>query len=183
MAIQNWQEKLKDALLLSDEDAQSVLKGDFKTVLSRNREGALRTLSVYGAFLAAVMIFLLLFSVFGGMFKLILMMLFLGVIAAIGAAIGKEAALQATKRTRHILFCGLFVGHGRYVDVFGYYFRRLGRVSIFVVFGFGRRRRRVYRDEAEISGKKLGGFSGCFGRFGSCMRFYDDPVRFYPHDD
>ena len=66
MAIQNWQEKLKDALLLSDEDAQSVLKGDFKTLLSQNREGALRTLSVYGAFLAAVMIFLLLFSVFGG---------------------------------------------------------------------------------------------------------------------
>ena len=31
MAIQNWQEKLKDALLLSDEDAQSVLKGYFKT--------------------------------------------------------------------------------------------------------------------------------------------------------
>lgn len=110
MAIQNWQEKLKDALLLSDEDAQSVLKGDFKTVLSRNMEGALRTLSVYGAFLAAVMIFLLLFSVFGGMFKLILMMLFLGVIAAIGAAIGKEAALQATKEPGIFYFAGFLLG-------------------------------------------------------------------------
>ena len=67
--MQNWQEKLKDALLLNDEDVDSVLKGDFKTLLSRNKEGALRTLSLYGACLAGVMIFLLLFSAFGGMFK------------------------------------------------------------------------------------------------------------------
>lgn len=107
--MQNWQEKLKDALLLSDEDVASVLKGDFKTLMSQNKEGALRTLSLYGACLAGVMIFLLLFSVFGGMFKLILMMLFFGVFVAVAAIIGKDAVLRATKEPGIFYFVGFLL--------------------------------------------------------------------------
>ncbi|MGN0904880.1 MAG: hypothetical protein ACI4PW_06970 [Alphaproteobacteria bacterium] len=95
--MQGWQEKLKDALLLSDEDVALVFKGDFKTLLTQNKEGALRVLSTYGIFLAALLMFLILFSVFGGMCKLVLILLAFGVLGALAFMLKRDGVIRMTQ--------------------------------------------------------------------------------------
>lgn len=95
--MQNWLETLKDLLLLSDEDVDSVRKGDFKTLLNENRDGLVRVCGVYAALLLCLFIFLSLFFWLGGTGRLVLMFLFFSVFAVAGALSGKEAALRATR--------------------------------------------------------------------------------------
>lgn len=95
--MQNWQNKLKDILLLSDDDADLVLKADFKTLMKENKDGAIRVLSLYGAFLVALLIFIALFSFFGGLCKIILILIAAAVIGGLGFFIGKDNLIKASK--------------------------------------------------------------------------------------
>lgn len=59
--MQNLQEKIKELLLLSDDDIEPLLRGDFKTLLAQNKEGAVRVGIVYGSCIVVLLLFLSLF--------------------------------------------------------------------------------------------------------------------------
>lgn len=95
--MQNLQEKIKELLLLSDNDIEPLLKGDFKTLLSQNKEGAVRVGIVYGSFIVVLLLFLSLFSVFGAFGKVILSFLMFGLICIPAFLAGEENVLKATR--------------------------------------------------------------------------------------
>ena len=81
--MSNLQEKIKKFLLLSDEDADLLAAGDFKSLLVQNKEAVVRVGILYAGVLAAVLIYLSLFSVFGAFGRLILLSLFFGTAALV----------------------------------------------------------------------------------------------------
>ncbi len=95
--MQNLQEKIKELLLLSDDDVEPLLKGDFKTLLSQNKEGAVRVGIVYGSFIVVLLLFLSLFSVFGAFGKVILSFMLFGVIAIAAFLAGLKNLLRITQ--------------------------------------------------------------------------------------
>lgn len=108
--MQNLQEKIKELLLLSDNDIEPLLKGDFKTLLSQNKEGAVRVGIVYGSFIVILLLFLSLFSVFGAFGKVILSFLMFGLISIPAFLAGEENVLKATRYPAFSYFL-LFVLH------------------------------------------------------------------------
>lgn len=76
--MQNLQEKIKEKLLLADEDVEPLLQGDIKTLLSRNKEAAVRVALACGGCFVGLLIFLSVFSVFGAFGKIILIGAFFG---------------------------------------------------------------------------------------------------------
>lgn len=95
--MQNLQEKIKELLLLSDDDIEPLLKGDFKTLLAQNKEGAVRVGIVYGSCIVVLLLFLSLFSVFGAFGKVILSFLMFGLIGALAFLAGEKNVLKATQ--------------------------------------------------------------------------------------
>lgn len=95
--MQNLQEKLKEILLLSDEDTDLFLKGDFKMLLAHNKEACIRLGIVYGSCIVVVLLFLSLFSVFGALFKIILSLLFFGGLAGAAFLAGIENVRKIMK--------------------------------------------------------------------------------------
>ncbi len=94
--MQNLQEKIKEMLLLSDNDIEPLLKGDFKTLLSQNKEAAIRTGIAFAGVLIAVLLFLSLFSFFGAFGKIVLVGLFFGTVGLI-AFLHRNDLLEKTK--------------------------------------------------------------------------------------
>lgn len=94
--MQNLPEKLKEFLLLSDEDIAPLLKFDFKTLLAQNKEAAVRVGIVYGCGIISVLLFVSLFSIFGILGKLFLMLLFFGFFGAM-AFLFKDNLIRIVK--------------------------------------------------------------------------------------
>lgn len=95
--MQNLQEKIKEILLLSDEDVEPLLRGDFKTLLAQNKDGAVRVGIVYGCGLIVLLLFLSLFSVFGAFGKVLLSFVLFGAVGALAFLAGEKNVLKATK--------------------------------------------------------------------------------------
>lgn len=95
--MQNLQEKIKELLLLSDEDVEPLLKGDFKTLLAQNRDAAVRVFILYGSCVVALLLFLSLFSVFGAVGKVLLTFLLFGLIGVPAFLAGEKKVLEATR--------------------------------------------------------------------------------------
>ena len=93
----DMKEKLKEFLLLTDEDVASLSNGDFKALLYQNKEACVRIAILYGIVLIAVLVYLSLFSVFGCFGKLVLAGLFFG---SIGFA-GWKVRADLTKMTEY----------------------------------------------------------------------------------
>ncbi len=95
--MQNLQEKIKELLLLSDEDIEPLLRGDFKTLLAQNKEGAVRVGIVYGSGIVVLLLFLSLFSVFGAFGKVVLSFMMFGMIGILAFLAGEKNVLKATQ--------------------------------------------------------------------------------------
>lgn len=105
--MQNLQEKLKEILLLSDEDVDLFLNGDLKMLLARNKEACIRLGIVYGICLVIVLLFLSLFAVFGAFFKVILSFLFFG---ALGGAVFLAGIDNVRKMMKYPVFSYYLTG-------------------------------------------------------------------------
>ncbi|MBR1777826.1 MAG: hypothetical protein IJ752_04495 [Alphaproteobacteria bacterium] len=81
--MENLQETIKAKLLLSDEDVEPLLNGDFKTLFVQNKEAAVRVGIAFGCGLICILLFLSLFSVFGAFGKVFLTLLFFGAVGAL----------------------------------------------------------------------------------------------------
>lgn len=88
------QEKTKKALLLSEQDIEPLLKGDFKTLLAQNKDAAVRVGIAYIGILIVLLLFLSLFSMLGAFGKMFLLCLFFGGLGAVGF-LHKADALKA----------------------------------------------------------------------------------------
>lgn len=106
--MQKLQEKLKELLLLSDSDAALLLRGDFKTLLAHNKEAAVRTAVCYGFVFACFLLYMAMFSVFGVLIKMLLILVLFGTFAGIGCAMGLKKVLSVT-RYPAILYFLLFL--------------------------------------------------------------------------
>ena len=94
--MENLQEKIKEKLLLSDNDIEPLLKGDFKTLLAQNKEAAIRVGLVFACGLIAVLLYLSLFSAFGAFGKIVLIGLFFGTVGVF-AFMHKDKLLEITQ--------------------------------------------------------------------------------------
>ena len=93
--MQKLQEKLKELLLLSDSDAALLLRGDFKTLLAHNKEAAVRTAVCYGVVFACFLLYMAVFSVFGVLMKMLLILVLFGSFAGVGYAMGLKTRYPA----------------------------------------------------------------------------------------
>lgn len=95
--MQNLQEKIKDILLLTDEDIELLLRGDLKMLMAQNKEAAVRVGIAYGTVLVVVLVFLLLFSVMGAFGKVLLSFIMFGGLFGVAFLAGEKNVLKATK--------------------------------------------------------------------------------------
>ena len=94
--LQDLQEKVKKALLLTDEDIPLLLNCDFKTLLVQNKEAAIRSIVAYIGILVAILLYLGIFSFFGAFVEFLLTALFFGAIAA-GVLLKKDTVRELTQ--------------------------------------------------------------------------------------
>ena len=106
--MSNLQEKIKEILLLSDDDADLLLNGDFKGLMSQNKEAVVRIGIVYGGVLAGVLLYLALFSVFGAMGRLVLTALFFGLTGGAAFVYRKDALALLKYPVFSYFFIGVF---------------------------------------------------------------------------
>lgn len=94
--MQGLLEKIKEKLLLSDEDVEPLLKGNFKVLLAQNKDGAVRAGIAFVGCLIATLIFLGVFSASGAFFKFILTLGLFGILGAV-AFINKASLVEKTR--------------------------------------------------------------------------------------
>ncbi len=140
--MQNLQEKIKKMLLLSDEDIEPLLKGDLKTLLVQNKEGAIRVAIAYGACIVLLLFFLFLFSLFGLFGKFVLIFLLFGSIAALAVLAGEKNILRITAYpacSYFLLFIFAVMALSMFSDIAskGAFFSKFILFCIIVGLGYG----------------------------------------------
>ncbi|MCQ2914728.1 MAG: hypothetical protein MJ247_06000 [Alphaproteobacteria bacterium] len=102
--------KVKELLLLSDEDVPLLLTGNFKGLYKQNKDGCVRVTICYASILLLLCMFLIIFSFASVFFKLILSLLIFGILGGVCFVSGEENVKQATKYPAFSYFTLLVFG-------------------------------------------------------------------------
>ena len=96
--MQDLMEKIKEKLQLSDEDVKPFLDGDFKTLMAQNKDAAVRSGMMFVVCLIFTLIFLGIFSQFGALFKLVMILVLFGPLGIV-ALKNKDTLIEKTHHT------------------------------------------------------------------------------------
>ena len=88
-------EKIMAFLLASPDDEELIVSGKIPELFQQNKDAAVRLLALYGTFFCLEFLWLILLSVSGFLFQLILVFAALGVLGALVFKIGHQNILQA----------------------------------------------------------------------------------------
>ncbi len=106
--MSNFEEKIKEKLLLKEEDIPLILQGNLKALHAQNKEAAIRVLIGYASLTLGLLFYLFIFSFFGFLGKTILSAFFFGSLSFLGFKLGKETLIKISSQKGFYAFIIFF---------------------------------------------------------------------------
>ena len=95
--MQDIKEKILTFLLATPQDEDLIKNGRIPELFQQNKEAAVRLICLYGSFFILMFLWLILFSVSGFLFQLILLFSAFGVLGILGYKLGTDTLMKASK--------------------------------------------------------------------------------------